>query len=55
MGYVNLPCIGAEVHFPFGGVKCSGNGQPSAAALVDADAKESFTVNTTARSPWPRE
>jgi aldehyde dehydrogenase (NAD+) len=46
MGYVNLPCIGAEVHLPFGGVKRSGNGQPSAAALVDAVThKTSFTVN----------
>ena len=46
MGYVNLPCIGAEVHLPFGGVKRSGNGQPSAAALVDAVThKISFTVN----------
>ena len=26
MGYVNLPCIGAEVHLPFGGVKATGNG-----------------------------
>jgi aldehyde dehydrogenase (NAD+) len=34
MGYVNLPCIGAEVHLPFGGVKRSGNGHPSAAALA---------------------
>jgi aldehyde dehydrogenase (NAD+) len=46
MGYVNLPCIGAEVHLPFGGMKRSGNGQPSAAALVDAVThKTSFTVN----------
>jgi aldehyde dehydrogenase (NAD+) len=46
MGYVNLPCIGAEVHLPFGGVKKSGNGQPSAAALVDSVThKISFTVN----------
>lgn len=46
MGYVNLPCIGAEVHLPFGGVKRSGNGQPSAAALVEAVThKISFTVN----------
>ena len=46
MGYVNLPCIGAEVHLPFGGVKRSGNGQPSAAALVDAVThKVAFTVN----------
>jgi aldehyde dehydrogenase (NAD+) len=36
MGYVNLPCIGAEVHLPFGGVKKSGNGHPSAAGLVEA-------------------
>lgn len=46
MGYVNLPCIGAEVHLPFGGVKRSGNGQPSAAALIDAVThKTAFTVN----------
>ena len=46
MGYVNLPCIGAEVHLPFGGVKRSGNGQPSAAGLVDAVThKTAFTVN----------
>ncbi|MBI5516809.1 MAG: aldehyde dehydrogenase family protein [Deltaproteobacteria bacterium] len=24
--YVNAPTIGAEAHFPFGGVKCTGNG-----------------------------
>jgi len=36
LGYVNLPCIGAEVHLPFGGVKQSGNGRPSAAGLVDS-------------------
>lgn len=46
MGYVNLPCIGAEVHLPFGGVKRSGNGQPSAAALVDSVThRVAFTVN----------
>ncbi|MFL5341325.1 MAG: aldehyde dehydrogenase family protein [Gemmataceae bacterium] len=46
MGYVNLPCIGAEVHLPFGGVKKSGNGHPSAAGLVDAVThKISWTVN----------
>ncbi|MBL9083748.1 MAG: aldehyde dehydrogenase family protein [Planctomycetales bacterium] len=46
MGYVNLPCIGAEVHLPFGGVKRSGNGQPSASALIDSVThKTSFTVN----------
>ena len=36
LGYANLPSIGAEVHLPFGGVKKSGNGCPSAAALVSA-------------------
>jgi aldehyde dehydrogenase (NAD+) len=46
MGYVNLPCIGAEVHLPFGGVKKSGNGHPSAAGLVDTVThKISWTVN----------
>jgi aldehyde dehydrogenase (NAD+) len=46
MGYVNLPCIGAEVHLPFGGVKRSGNGRPSAAGLVDAVTnKTAWTVN----------
>src|SRR5262249_41163678 len=33
MGYVNLPSIGAEGHLPFGGVKKSGNGHPSAAGV----------------------
>lgn len=46
MGYVNLPSIGAEVHLPFGGVKKSGNGHPSAAALVNAVTHlTAFTVN----------
>ena len=46
MGYVNLPSIGAEVHLPFGGVKKSGNGHPSAAALVDAVThKTAWTIN----------
>jgi aldehyde dehydrogenase (NAD+) len=46
MGYVNLPCIGAEVHLPFGGVKKSGNGHPSAAALADTVThKVAWTVN----------
>jgi aldehyde dehydrogenase (NAD+) len=46
MGYVNLPCIGAEVHLPFGGVKKSGNGHPSAAGLADVVAhKIAWTVN----------
>ena len=46
MGYVNLPCIGAEVHLPFGGVKKSGNGHPSAAGLADVVThKVAWTVN----------
>jgi aldehyde dehydrogenase (NAD+) len=46
MGYANLPCIGAEVHLPFGGVKRSGNGHPSAAGLVNAVThKVAWTVN----------
>ncbi|GIV13231.1 MAG: hypothetical protein KatS3mg021_1513 [Fimbriimonadales bacterium] len=46
VGYVNLPSIGAEVHLPFGGVKASGNGHPSASALFDAVThKVAFTVN----------
>jgi aldehyde dehydrogenase (NAD+) len=46
MGYVNLPCIGAEVHLPFGGVKRSGNGHPSAAGLIETVThKVSWTVN----------
>jgi aldehyde dehydrogenase (NAD+) len=41
-----LPCIGAEVHLPFGGVKKSGNGQPSAAGLVETVThKIAWTVN----------
>jgi aldehyde dehydrogenase (NAD+) len=46
VGYVNLPTIGAEVQLPFGGVKKSGTGMPSAAALIDAFTHRiSWTVN----------
>lgn len=46
LGYVNLPSIGAEVHLPFGGVKNSGNGNPSAEGLIEAVThRVSFTVN----------
>jgi aldehyde dehydrogenase (NAD+) len=46
LGYVNLPSIGAEVHLPFGGVKRSGTGMPSASALIDAVThKTAWTVN----------
>ncbi len=46
LGYLNLPTIGAEVHLPFGGVKKSGTGMPSAAGLVEAVThKVAWTVN----------
>ena len=46
VGYVNLPTIGAEVHLPFGGVKASGSGMPSASALIDAVThRTSWTTN----------
>ena len=46
VGYVNLPCIGAEVQLPFGGVKQSGTGFPSAATLYRAVTHEvAWTIN----------
>jgi len=36
LAYSNLPCIGAEVHLPFGGLKKSGNGYPSAREVIEA-------------------
>ena len=36
LAYANLPCIGAEVQLPFGGVKKSGNGYPSAREVIEA-------------------
>jgi len=46
LGYVNLPSIGAEVQLPFGGVKKSGTGMPSAATLIDAVThRTAWTVN----------
>jgi aldehyde dehydrogenase (NAD+) len=46
LGYVNAPCIGAEVHLPFGGLKKSGVGLPSASALIDAVThRYAWTVN----------
>lgn len=50
LGYVNLPSIGAEVHLPFGGVKRSGNGHPSAEGLLDAVThRTAFTINHARR------
>jgi len=46
LGYWNGGSIAAESHLPFGGVKKSGNGQPSAAGLFDSVVhKVSWTVN----------
>jgi len=46
VGYWNLPTIGAEVQLPFGGVKASGTGMPSAATLIDAVThRVAWTVN----------
>lgn len=44
--YINLPTIGAEVHLPFGGLKRSGTGMPSAAWLFNYMTHDTaFTVN----------
>ncbi|MBI4302694.1 MAG: aldehyde dehydrogenase family protein [Chloroflexi bacterium] len=46
VGYHNLPTIGAEVHLPFGGLKRSGTGLPSASTLVDVVSHRiAWTVN----------
>jgi len=36
LAYGNLPCIGAEVQLPFGGVKQSGKGSPHAREVIEA-------------------
>lgn len=36
LAYANLPCIGAEIQLPFGGVKMSGKGSPSAREVIEA-------------------
>jgi aldehyde dehydrogenase (NAD+) len=47
-GAVILPCIGAEVQLPFGGVKKSGNGYPSAREVIEAvTERTAFTVNNS--------
>jgi aldehyde dehydrogenase (NAD+) len=46
LAYANLPCIGAEVQLPFGGVKMSGNGYPSAREIIEAVTdRTAWTVN----------
>jgi len=46
LAYANLPCIGAEVQLPFGGVKRSGNGRPSAREIIETvTERTAWTVN----------
>jgi aldehyde dehydrogenase (NAD+) len=46
LAYGNLPCIGAEVQLPFGGVKKSGNGYPSAREVIEAvTERTAWTLN----------
>ncbi len=48
LAYANLPCIGAEVQLPFGGVKKSGKGTPSARAVIEAvTERTAFTLNNS--------
>ncbi|WP_418282534.1 aldehyde dehydrogenase family protein [Halorubrum sp. DTA98] len=48
LAYGNLPCIGAEVQLPFGGVKKSGNGYPSARESIEAVTdRTAWTLNNS--------
>ncbi|MFB6171342.1 MAG: aldehyde dehydrogenase family protein [Haloarculaceae archaeon] len=48
LAYANLPCIGAEVQLPFGGVKMSGNGYPSAREVIEAvTERTAWTLNNS--------
>jgi aldehyde dehydrogenase (NAD+) len=48
LAYGNLPCIGAEVQLPFGGVKKSGNGFPSAREAIEAVTdRTAWTLNNS--------
>jgi aldehyde dehydrogenase (NAD+) len=48
LAYGNLPCIGAEVQLPFGGVKRSGKGAPSARAAIEAVTdRTAWTINNS--------
>ncbi|MFB6147110.1 MAG: aldehyde dehydrogenase family protein [Halobacteriaceae archaeon] len=48
LAYANLPCIGAEVQLPFGGVKQSGNGYPSAREIIEAvTERTAWTINNS--------
>ncbi|WP_251344097.1 aldehyde dehydrogenase family protein [Haloplanus halophilus] len=46
LAYANLPCIGAEVQLPFGGLGKSGKGSPSAREVIEAvTERTAWTVN----------
>ena len=48
LAYANLPCIGAEVQLPFGGLKKSGNGSPTAREAIEAVTdRTAWTVNNS--------
>jgi aldehyde dehydrogenase (NAD+) len=48
LAYGNLPCIGAEVQLPFGGVKKSGVGAPHAREAIEAvTERTAWTVNNS--------
>jgi len=48
LAYGNLPCIGAEVQLPFGGVKKSGKGAPSAREAIEAvTERTAWTLNNS--------
>ncbi len=48
LAYANLPCIGAEVQLPFGGVKKSGKGSPSAREVIEAVTdRTAWTLNNS--------
>jgi aldehyde dehydrogenase (NAD+) len=49
LAYGNLPSIGAEVQLPFGGVKKSGKGAPSAREVIEAvTERTAWTLNNSA-------
>jgi aldehyde dehydrogenase (NAD+) len=48
LSYGNLPCIGAEVQLPFGGMKKSGKGAPSAREAIEAvTERTAWTLNNS--------
>jgi len=48
LAYANLPCIGAEVQLPFGGVGKSGKGAPSARESIEAvTERTAWTLNNS--------